>query len=384
MKNTRFAAYIMLVLAILLPVTSGCVTKPPIEQVSICTEVSKDGEPKTMVDTLPPDTGDIFCSVKLVSVSDKSKVKAEWYIVKSEDGQYTDYLIGKETIAAATPYVVFGFVRSDKLLPRGDYQVKLYFDDKFIQSASFKIKGEVSASTAVLSDAVMCTGINLLTDLPLDKVDTFPNDSSILYCSVKVTGAAFSTNIKARWTYLDGELEGIKNKIIYTANTKVEGREYINFSIGRAEGKAFPLGNYDVTFLIEDKEQASLKFKVADWTTIPGPFISEAKTFSYADEEKKKINVTGKFAASIKEVGFGARAYNVPANTELSVKWILVRSDDAIYADYPLKEDKAVIEGTTPIIASLKRGEKDMPKGDYAVKIALNGKDMVTLPFKVQ
>jgi hypothetical protein len=382
MKNTRFAAYIMLVLAVLLPVFTGC--KGPIEQASICTEVSKEGEPKNVATTLPPDAGNIYCSVKLVSVSDKSKVKAEWFIVKSEDGQYKDYLIGNETIAAATPYVVFGFVRSDKLLPKGDYQVKLYFDDKFVQSVPFNIKGEAAASTAVLSDAVMCTSIDLLTGKGLDNVSAFPNDSSIIYCSVKVTGASFSSNIKARWTYLNGELEAIKNKTIYTAAAKAEGREYLSFSIGRAEGKTFPTGNYQVTLLIEDKEQTSLEFKVVDAAALPGPYISEAVTFAYSDTEKKQADPNAKFAASIGGIGVSARAYNVPANTELSVKWILLRSDDAIYADYLLKEDKAVIEGTTPIFAILKRGDKDIPKGDYAVKIALNGKDMVTLPFRVQ
>jgi hypothetical protein len=382
MKNTRFAVYILLVLIMLLPVFAGC--QGPIEKASICTEVTKDGEAKTVVTTLPPDAGNIYCSVKLSSVSDRSKVRAEWYIAKSEDGQYNDYIIGNETIAAANPYVVFGFVRSDKLLPKGDYQVKLYFDDKFVQSVPFSIKGDPSMPSAILSDAAMCTGIDLLTGKPLDNVSIFPNDSSIIYCAVKITGATFSTNIKARWTYVSGELEGIKNKVIYTAASKAEGRDYVSFSIGRAEGKTFPIGDYQVTLLLEDKEQSSLKFKIADWTTIPGPYISEAMTFANPDTEKKLADPTAKFAASVKEIAVSARAYNVPANTELSVQWVLVRSDDAIYADYLLKEDKVPIEGTTPIFASLKRGEKDMPKGDYAVKIVLNGKVMVTLPFRVQ
>ena len=384
MKISRFAAYIMLVLAILLPAFTSCLNMSPFQQASICTEVAKDGEPKTLADTLPPDAANIYCSIKLATTSDKSKVKAEWVIAKSEDGQYSDYIIGNEVIAAATPYVVFGFVRADKLLPRGDYAVKLYYDDKYIQSVPFKVKGDASASTAILSDAVMCTSVDLLASKPLDKVDAFPNDSSTLYCSVKITGAGFSTNVKARWTYLSGELEGIQNKVIYTATTKAEGREYIVFSIGRAERKLFPIGDYQVTLMIEDNDQEALKFKVVDWATIPGPYISEAVTFAYAAGDRQKIDVTGQFAASIAEIGVSARAYNVPANTELSVKWILTRSDDAIYADYKLKEDKAVIEGNTPVIASLKRGDKDMPKGDYAVKIALNGKDMVTLPFRVQ
>jgi len=229
----------------------------------------------------------------------------------------------------------------------------------------------------------MCTGIDRLTGKGLDNVSVFPNDRSINYTSGQVTGAAFATIIRARWTYLDGELEGIKNKT-YTAAAKAEGREYVSFSFGPTGGKIFPKGNYQVTLLIEDKEQTSLKFSIVDWSTIPGPYISEAIIFANPDTEKKQADPTAKFAASVKEIGVSAKAYNVPANTEMSVKWILTRSDDAIYADYLLKEDKAPLEGTGPIFAAFKRGEKDMPKGDYAVKIALNGRDMVTLPFRVQ
>lgn len=230
----------------------------------------------------------------------------------------------------------------------------------------------------------MCSTVDLLSGKALDKVNVFPKDSSTIYCSFRVIGADFSTLVKARWVYLKGELEGIENKTIYTASTKVEGREYIVFSIGRAEGKAFPTGDYEITLMIEDEEQTTLNFKVVDPDIIPGPFVSEATTFTYADENKKNIEITGKFPAKIAEIGLRARIYNAPPGTVLQLAWILVRSDDAIYADYLLKEDKAIIEGTTPLIAYLKRGDKDLPKGDYSVKISLNGKESISLPFKIQ
>lgn len=384
MKITRFAAYIMLILTVLLPAFTACLNMSPFEQVLVCSEVAKDGEPVKTVESVVPDIDNIYCSVKLVSTSDKSNIKAEWKIVKSEDGQYSDYLIGNETIAASTKYVVLGFVRSDKLLPIGDYEVKLYYDDKFVQSVPFKVMGEASVSTAILTEATMCTGIDLLENKPLDKVTVFPNDSAAIYCSVKVTGASFATVVKARWTYLDGELEGLRNKTIYTASSKVEGKQYMSFSLGMAEGKNFPIGNYELALLIEDKEQANLQFKVVSPAEIPGPFISDALTLAYTDKEKNTVDITGKFASSIEEIWVNARIYNAPAGTELGLKWVLVRSDDAIYADQLLKEDKVTIEGTTPIFAAFKRGEKEMIKGDYAVIIALDGKDKVTLPFRVK
>ena len=383
MKILSSAAGIMLTVILFLPVYAGC-TQASVEQISLCSEVSSSGEPKTIADTFRPDVEEIFCSVKLTSASAKSNVKLEWYIAKSEDGQYNDYLLGSETIAAATPYVVFSFIRSDKLLPHGEYQVKLYYDGKLMQTAPFRVKGEVSPSAAILSEAVMCTCVDPITGKPLDEVDIFPNDSSAIYCVAKIMGAAFGSNISARWVYVEGELKGFEGKEIFNASSKVEDREYVSFSLGTPESKAFPLGSYEVVIGIEDIEQTRLKFQVVDPTSIPGPFISEAFTFTYADEEKTKIDATGIFSAAVREIGLSARAYNVPPNTELIVRWILTQSNDAIYADYLLKEDKAVIEGATPIIALLKRGENEMPAGDYVVKIMVNGKDTVTVPFRVQ
>lgn len=383
MKIAKVAAYFLLFVIVMVPVLAGCQSNP-IEAASICTEVTKDGEPVTVVNNLPPDASDIYCSIKLASPSEKSNVKVEWYIIKSEDGQYSDYMIGNETIPAKTSHVVFGFVRSDKLLPAGSYQVKIYYDGRYIQSVPFSISGKAAEPAALISDAVMCTSVDLTTGKALDKTDVFPDDSSVIYCVVKVTGASFGTNIKARWTYIDGELEGMKNKVIYTASSRVEGREYVSFSIGHSAGKTFPKGNYEVVLMVEDSEKESLKFRVVDQSTIPGPFVSEVITFAYADEQKTKVNVTGKFASTIKEIGLSARAYNVPAGIELAIRWILKRSDDAIYADQLLKEDKGIIEGSAPIIAELKPREKEFIKGEYLVAIIMNGKEMAALQFKVQ
>lgn len=383
MRILKIAAYFLLLVIMLIPVSAGCQTNP-IEAVSICTEVSKDGEPITVVSTLPPDASDIYCSIKLASPSEKSNVKVEWYIVKSEDGQYRDYMIGNETIPAKTAYVVFGFVRSDRLLPAGSYQVKIYYDDRYMLSVPFSVSGKAAEPVVIISDAVMCTSLDLIAGKPLDKTDTFPSDSSVIYCVIRVTGASFGTNIKARWTYIEGELEGINNKVIYTASTRVEGREYISFSIGRSGGKNFPAGSYEVVIMVEDIEKESLRFKVVDKSAIPGPFISEAVTFAYADEQKTRVNITGKFAATVREIGLSARAYNVPAGTELVIRWIIKRSDDAIYADQLLKEDRGSIEGSAPIIAELKPRDGEFIKGEYLVMIVMNGREMATLQFRVQ
>ena len=129
MKIRLFIVYILAAISVLFILTTGCANTSPIEKAVMCSKVSTSGEPVTAVDIFTPDAGTIYCSVKLTSTSLKSNVKAEWYVVNSEEAGLKNNLIGQGTVVAGTPYVVLQFTRSDKLLPRGDYQVKLYFDD---------------------------------------------------------------------------------------------------------------------------------------------------------------------------------------------------------------------------------------------------------------
>jgi len=231
MKITRIAVYMLAAVALVLPL-AGCINARGIESAVICKAVSKSGEPMQVTDNLTPDIGTIYCSVKLTSPSAKSKLKAEWYIVKSEEAGLNDYLIGTETAAADAPYAVFAFARSDKLLPRGDYQVKLYFDDKYVQSAPFYVQGQAAASSTTLSDATTCASLDQLTGKPVGITGIFPSDASSICCSVKVSGAQFNDQVKARWTYISGELAGFQGKTIAEQSAKVEGREYISYSFG--------------------------------------------------------------------------------------------------------------------------------------------------------
>ncbi|MGD0854834.1 MAG: hypothetical protein ABSA18_03420 [Dehalococcoidia bacterium] len=384
MKMPLFIVYILAAISVLFVLTPGCANTSPIEQAVICSKVSTTGEPATVSNTFTPDVSNIYCSVKLTSTSAKSKVKAEWYLVNSDNASLNNSLIGEGSIAAETPYVVLAFTRADKLLPKGDYEVKLYFDNALVQSVPFKVQGDVTPSAATLSDATMCTSLNLLTNEPLDKIDVFPSDISKIFCSVKVNNGDFNTVIKARWTYVSGELENMKGKIIYEPTTKAEGREYISFSIGMQPGKQLPKGQYNITLFVESKEQVNVPFTVVDPASIKWPYVSEMSTFSYTDKDQKTANLTAQFTPDMKQVNFRARAYNAPTDTELNIQWILDRSADGVIQSQMLKEDKSKIDGTVEIRASLISKSDPLTKGDYLIKMLVNGQEMASVPFKVQ
>ena len=384
MKINKFLVYLLVAVAMVLPLSSGCINNSPFEQAVICKAVSKAGEPMMAADNLTPDIATIYCSVKLAAPSAKSKLKAEWYIVKSEEAGLNDYLIGTETVAADAPYVVFAFARSEKLLPRGDYQVKLYLDDKFVQPAPFYVQGQAAASAITLSDAAMCAGIDQLSGKPVAGTTIFPSDASSIYCSAKTGGAQFNDQVRARWTYLSGELEGFQGKTLAEQSTKIEGREYIYFSFGPKAGQLFPMGDYSLGLFVDDRELVKLPFTVVAPADIRGPYVGETAIFTYKDKEKKEINATAVFPAGMGEVSFTARIYNVPADTEMNLQWIIAKSDEAGVDDYLAKEDKSKIEGTLEITSKLISVKDNFVKGDYVVKLLLDGQEKAAVPFKVQ
>jgi hypothetical protein len=224
----------------------------------------------------------------------------------------------------------------------------------------------------------------LLTNKPIDKINVFPNDISKIFCSVKVDKADFNTNIKARWTYVSGELDNMKGKIIYEPSTKAEGREYISFSIGMQPGKNFPIGQYNITLFVEDKEQVNLPFTVVDAASVKWPYISEMSTFLYTDQDQKNATLTAQFPSDTKQVNFRARAYSAPTDTEIDIQWILDRSADAVIQNKLLKEDKTKIDGSVEIRGSLVTKSDPFTKGDYLVKLLINGEEVASVPFKVQ
>jgi hypothetical protein len=384
MKINKLLVYLVVAVTMVLPLASGCTSNPPIEQAVICKEVSKSMAPQMVADNFTPDIKTIYCSVKLAAVQPKSNVKAEWYIVKSAEAGLTDTMIGTNNVAAETPYVAFPFVRGETLLPRGEYQVKLYFDNKFVQSVPFQVQGEAAASPATLSELALCSSIDMLTNKPMSSVNIFPSDTLMIYCSVKVSGADFNDQVKSRWIYVGGDYEGLKGKIVAEASTKVEGSEYVSLSIGMPKGKDIPTGDYNVKLYVGDKEQLSLPFTVVSPAHIKGPYVGLIAIYAYKDEEKKEINASRIFRVDTSEIYLTVKIYNAPPETQMSLQWIIARSDEAGVDDYLVQEDKNTIDGTQVWGATWTRGKDNFPKGDYVVKLLLDGQEKAAVPFRVQ
>jgi hypothetical protein len=384
MNISRLLVYLLMAVALALPLLAGCISQPAIERAVICAAVSKTGEPLLASENFTPDVETIYCSVKLNAPSAKSTVRADWYLVKSDDAGVSDLLFGSETAAADAPYAVFAFARSDKLLPRGNYRVSLFYDNKPAQSVPFVIQGEPAAPLVKLEDATMTTGLEVLSGKPLNSVSVFPADSPVVYGSARVSGADFNDQVRASWIYEGGELGGDREQKIAESSLKVEGREYLNFSISPREGKPFPKGRYSLRFYVGEVEQLRLPFSVIENSQLPALYVNDANVYAFKDNEQKEINATSRFTADTPEIFFRAKIYNAPPGTLMSVQWMIVKSDEAAVDDYQVAEDKNSIDGTLAISARLAAGKDKLVTGDYSVKLLLNGEEKIVLPFKVQ
>jgi hypothetical protein len=247
------------------------------------------------------------------------------------------------------------------------------------------VQGEAAGSSAVLSDATICTSIDITTGKPLDRMEVVPNNAAILYCSVKVSNADFGTILKARWVYLKGELEGLQGRTIGEGVTKAEGSEYISYSISRAEGKGFPIGEYDVKLFVDDKEQLIMPFKVVDSASIPGPYLSEGATFTYkGSSENQTLELSGNFPANTETIYCKMKVNNAPAETELKIRWIIAKDAQDEVSDYQLREQSIPVEGNMQIVDYIKRKSDEFPRGEYSIRFLLDGIEQMSVPFKVQ
>ena len=120
---------------------------------------------------------------------------------------------------------------------------------------------EFSISTAKLSDAVLCFGVDVVTKKPLDKADVFSQDTPEIFCSVKLSNAPSETSVKSEWIYVKGEVESLSDYTIDEFTLSADGTTYISFSLTRPD-TGFPKGEYVLKLFLDDEEKIAVPFKV--------------------------------------------------------------------------------------------------------------------------
>ncbi len=118
-------------------------------------------------------------------------------------------------------------------------------------------EGSFSCSTAKLSDAKMATAVDPKTQAPTQVVTQVPPAAGPLFATAKVTNAPSGAKVKAVFYYLEGQRRQI-------AEDQVELKEgaYVSFRLS-PPASGWPLGKYEVVFLLDGKEAQKTEFSVA-------------------------------------------------------------------------------------------------------------------------
>jgi hypothetical protein len=122
-------------------------------------------------------------------------------------------------------------------------------------------QGGISLTTVSISNATMCRSIDPQTMEPIDKTNVFMSDTPEIFCSVKLSNAPDSTEVKAEWTYVQGEAVGTANYFIDSATMTAGGTRYLAFSVSKPD-TGWPRGDYKVVFFVDGKERLTQTFQV--------------------------------------------------------------------------------------------------------------------------
>jgi hypothetical protein len=121
--------------------------------------------------------------------------------------------------------------------------------------------GEVSFTTARLSEITMAKSIDQETYQPVEKTDTFGVNTTEIFLSAKFSNAPSDTEVMAEWVYVEGEAEELKNYLIDSVSINVSGTDYLYFAMPMP-GQGWPRGQYEVTLYIDGKEVETVSFTV--------------------------------------------------------------------------------------------------------------------------
>lgn len=122
-------------------------------------------------------------------------------------------------------------------------------------------QGEISFTSASLSNATMCRSVNSQTMEPVDKANVFTSDTPEIFCSVRLSNAPDGTEVKIEWTYVQDEAGGTADYFIDSATMTAAGTRYIAFSISKPD-TGWPKGDYKVVLFVDGKERLTQTFKV--------------------------------------------------------------------------------------------------------------------------
>ena len=144
----------------------------------------------------------------------------------------------------------------------------------------------VPALPASLSEATIAESVDNY-NRPVVKRDSFYDDITTIYCSVKLYNAPDNTEIKAEWVYLgEGEKLTISEESLIRSGTG-----YVSFEKGQPFG-GWLLGDYEVKLYLNGNEEVVLPFRIVATPPPPEVKMLLISASGYVSGSQYEINGT--------------------------------------------------------------------------------------------
>jgi len=247
--------------------------------------------------------------------------------------------------------------------------------------------GEVSFTTASLSEATMATGIDSESK-PVSATDVFDANTPEIFCSVKLSNAPSDTEVLSEWVYIKGELEDVTDHVIDSFPVVTDGTRYIEFSMTRPDN-GWPTGEYEMVLYVDGKEKVTLPFTVGEasgafTTTIQSASLSEATMALGVDSAAKPVNPTTMFAPDVPEIFCSVLLTDAPEGTSVLSEWYYVSGEVEGVTNLLIDSVPLTVSGTQYLQFSLTIPDNGWPAGEYKLVLYLDGAQDVSVPFTVE
>lgn len=269
--------------------------EPIVGQLVLTTQVAPDGTPRDERSSVPVGTQQLYLAVRVTDVPSGTRFVAVWVRGTEEIGrserQIDQALAGAHWIALALP--------SNLTLRAGDYVVRLYQDDRLVDSIVFWVgdrRGTLTEepATLVFSDAAPSEGS------PVRAREVFPQGTTRVIAILLDAPSDTSTALWSRWT-LDGRVlteRGADELTMPFVRT---------FTLSQAEG--LPAGTYVVEIFADQRAVARGTFRILGATPTPTPVETVASVEEVRIVEAIDPGTGTPVGASVREIRGPARVY---------------------------------------------------------------------------
>ncbi len=271
---------LLLAVAILFAIfTVGCnlsVSTAKIQDAIMTTSIDENGVPGEEVVSFPADVQTIYTSAKLMNAPDNTKIRIDWTYVT---GNQPIDSITFDSGDIASRYIYSDFSPSS-ILPKGDYQVQYFIDDREEPDATVKFvvvdaENIVAATDAAfLEETHMTSGVDA-SGYPMDTVTSVPPTGTWYVTSI-LRNTQPGTMIHYVWYDTNGN-------VIDTVDFDPQGaKDVYIFGSFELTGIA-PEGQYRVEVYIDD---ASTPAETVDFSVENITNDSAASSGQYANYQQ--------------------------------------------------------------------------------------------------